>query len=175
MSRMKHLKTLLLVPMLLLVWGAQAVASEVQTRGGAFYVYLSPAVEFSEVLERLYTEIEAQSWEVLRVQDIDDGLREHYGIDIENKVIYACRSKYLAEAIKENPNVTLLVPCRIAIYRVDYAGRAAGPGAEGGKIVIGVTNPIHEADLLGIEERETIKVVADELRSMLEGVAEFYH
>lgn len=150
------------------------MAADVQKKGGAFYVHLPPTLDFQQVVDRLKTEIEAQNWEVLRVQDIDVGLREHYKMDIQNKVVYACKSQYLAQGIKEDPNLTLLVPCRFAVYRVDAAGQAAGAAAKGGKIVIGVADPIHEAKQLGITRREAAKVASKELQSILRAVAEFY-
>lgn len=60
------------------------------------HIYLPPSVEFTQALDRLKTEIEAQNWEVLRVQDIDQGLREYYKVDIQNRVVCACKSQYLA-------------------------------------------------------------------------------
>lgn len=172
MRMTKSLSVLLFLPWLLLTgW---AYAAEVHQKGGAFYIYLPPSADFKLVLDRLKTEIEAQNWEVLRVQDIDEGLREHYKMDIQNKVVYACKSQYLAQGIEEDPNITLLVPCRFAVYRVDYAGRAAGAKAEGGKIVIGVADPVHEAEEIGITRRQAAAVASKELKAILRAVAEFF-
>lgn len=167
-----RLSWLLLLPVLLatgLAWSA-----EVHRKGGGYYIYLPPSVEFNQVLDRLKTEIEAQNWEVLRVQDIDQGLREHYKMDIQNKVVYACKSQYLAQAIEEDPNITLLVPCRFAVYRVDYAGKAGGATADGGKIVVGVADPVREADALGIQRREAAGIAAMELKAILKAVADYF-
>ena len=57
------------------------------------------------MLDRLKTEIEAQNWEVLRVQDIDQGLREHYKVDIQNNVVYACKSHYPRNGSWTRPRV----------------------------------------------------------------------
>lgn len=168
----KALALLLLWPVLLLA--GMSFAGDVHQRGGAYYIYLPPSVPFAQVLDRLNSEIEAQNWEVLRVQDIDEGLRGNYGKDIQNKVVYACKSQYLAQAIDEDPNITLLVPCRFAVYRVDYAGKAGGAQSDGGKIVIGVADPLHEADALGIQRKEAATIAAQELKSILRGVAEFF-
>lgn len=171
-DHMGRLTWLFVFPFLLaagLAWSA-----EVHRKGGAYYIYLPPSVEFNQVLDRLKTEIEAQNWEVLRVQDIDQGLREHYKMDIQNKVVYACKSQYLAQAIEEDPNITLLVPCRFAIYRVDYAGKAGGAASDGGKIVVGVADPVREADALGIQRREAATIAAKELKAILGAVADFF-
>ncbi|MCX7672732.1 MAG: DUF302 domain-containing protein [Thiobacillaceae bacterium] len=163
---------LLLLPWLWLAAWAQA--AEVKQKGGAFYIYLPPSVDFNQVIDRLKTEIEAQNWEVLRVQDVDEGLRAHYKMDIQNKVVYACKSQYLAQGIQDDPNITLLVPCRIAVYRVDYAGRAAGAKADGGKIVVGVADPVHETEEIGIKRREAAVVASRELKAILKAVADFF-
>lgn len=168
----KNLALLLLWPLLLA--SGLGFAGEVHKKGGAYYIYLPPSVPFAQVLDRLNTEIEAQNWEVLRVQDVDEGLRKNYGKNIQNKVVYACKSQYLAQAIEEDPNITLLVPCRFAVYRVDFAGRAGGDKADGGKIVIGVADPVHEADALGIQRKQAATVAAEELKAILRGVAEFF-
>ena len=174
MTVLRHATGALLISALLLFAG-QALADRVEAKGGAFYTYLPASADFDEVVDRLTTEILGHTWEVLRIQDIDDGLREHYDMDIQNKVVYACKSQYLADAIREDPNVTLLVPCRFAVYRVDEAGHAAGADNEDGKIVIGVANPTAEADSIGIEQREAIEIVTEELQSMLRTVAEYYY
>lgn len=171
-NHMAGLTWLFLLPLLLatgLAWSA-----EVHRKGGGYYIYLPPSVAFEQVLDRLKTEIEAQNWEVLRVQDIDQGLREHYKMDIQNKVVYACKSQYLAQAIGEDPNITLLVPCRFAIYRVDYAGKAGGNKSDGGKIVVGVADPVREADALGIQHREAASIAANELKAILSAVADSF-
>jgi Domain of unknown function DUF302 len=90
---------------------------------------------------------QAHNWEVLKIQEVDEGLKQHYGMDIQNKVVYACKSQYLAQAIKEDPNITLIVPCRFAVYRVGATGEAASgkpDDCRGGKVVVGVADPVHE-------------------------------
>lgn len=163
---------LLMLPLVLtagLAWSA-----EVHRKHGGLYIYLPPSADFNVVVDRLQSEIKAHTWDVTGVMNIDDGLRQHYGMNIQNKLIFACKSQYLAQGIKDDPNITLLVPCRFAVYRVDYAGRAAGQGADGGKIVIGVADPVREAESLGIQQREAAVLAGRELESMLRAVAEFF-
>ncbi len=169
---LRRLTRLILLPLLLTT--SLSFAAEVHRKGGAYYIHLPPSVPFDQVMERLKTEIEAHNWEVLRVQDIDAGLKEHYGMNIQNKVVYACKSQYLAQAIEEDPNITLLVPCRFAVYRVDYAGKAGGAASDGGRIVVGVADPVREADALGITRREAARIAAEELKAILGAVADFF-
>ena len=150
-----------------------ASAGDVQKQGGAYYIHLPATVDFAQVVNRLQTEIQAKNWEVLKVQDIDKGLKHNYHMDIQNKVVYACKSQYLAQAIKEDPNITLIVPCRFAVYRVDASGKAVGGRPDkAGKIVVGISDPADEASRLGIKQMEAAKVASKELQEVLQALAD---
>lgn len=154
-----------------------ASAGDVQRLGGAYVIHLPAAANFKQVVDRLQHEVLAHNWEVLKTQDIDDGLRQHYGMDIQSKVVYACKSQYLAQAIKEDPNITLIVPCRFAVYRVGPAGDAVGGKPDecrGGKIVVGVADPVQEATSLGIQQREAAALAGKELQDILQAVADAF-
>ena len=160
---------------LLLILATPAAAAEVQRRGGVYYVYLPATNDFVQVVKHLETEIENKNWEVLKEQDIDKGLKANYQMDVQSKVVYACKSQYLAQAIREDPNITLIVPCRFAVYRVDAAGKAVGGTADrSGKIVIGISDPVAEARHLGIKQVEAAGMAGKELREILEDLAAFY-
>ena len=158
-----------------LVLAAPASAGDIHKRGGAYYIYLPATVDFIQAVKHLETEIENMNWEVLKEQNIDKGLKDNYQMDIQNKVVYACKSQYLARAIKEDPNITLIVPCRFAVYRVDAAGKAVGglPG-KAGRIVIGISDPVDEARHLGIKQMKAVKVASKELQEVLQELADFY-
>jgi uncharacterized protein (DUF302 family) len=162
---------------ILLAMSLVAAAADVQRSNGAYVIHLPAAANFSQVVDRLQHEILAHNWEVLKVQDIDEGLKQHYGMDIQNKLVYACKSQYLAQAIKEDPNITLLVPCRFAVYRIGPTGEAVGGNPEdcrGGKVVVGVADPVHEAKSLGIQQRAAAEIAAKELQDILQAVADAF-
>lgn len=164
------------LPLLLLVQPS-AFAAEVEQRDGAFFIELPASANFQQVVERVQEEIVAQNWEVLQTVDIDEGLRKNYQMDIQNKLVYACKSQYLAQAIKEDPHISLIVPCRFAIYRVGPTGEAVSPRGEdcrGGKIVVGVADPVHEARALGIQQREAATIASRELQAILQAVADAF-
>lgn len=163
---------------ILLAASLAASAGDVERAGGAYVIHLPAATNFKQVVERLQHEVLAHNWEVLKTQDIDEGLRQNYGMDIQNKVVYACKSQYLAEAIKEDPNITLIVPCRFAVYRVGATGEASGGkdnDCRGGRIVVGVADPVHEAESLGIQQREAAAVAGKELQQILQAVADAFN
>jgi uncharacterized protein (DUF302 family) len=155
------------------VLAAPASAGDVQKQGGAFYIRLPATVDFAQVVTRLQTEIQAKNWEVLKVQDVDKGLKANYHMNIQNKVVYACKSQYLAQAIKEDPNITLIVPCRFAVYRVDGSGRAVGgKPSKTGNIIVGIADPADEASHLGIKQMQAAKAASKELQEVLQAVAD---
>lgn len=161
----------------LLAMSLWATAGDVQRVGGAYVIHLPAAANFKQVVDRLEHEVLAHNWEVLKTQDIDEGLRQHYGMDVQSKVVYACKSQYLAQAIKEDPNITLIVPCRFAVYRVGPAGEAVGGKPDecrGGKIVVGVADPVQEATSLGIQQREAATLAGKELQNILQAVADAF-
>jgi uncharacterized protein (DUF302 family) len=161
----------------LLLMSSWIMAGEVQRVGGAYVVYLPASVNFQQAVDRLESEVQAHNWEVLKVQDIDEGLKQNYGMNIQSKVVSVCKSQYLAQAIKEDPNITLIVPCRFAIYRVGPTGEASGGKPEdcrGGKIVIGVADPVQEAESLGIQQRDAAATAGKELQDILQAVADSF-
>jgi uncharacterized protein (DUF302 family) len=161
----------------LLAMSFWATAGDVQRVGGAYLIHLPATVNFKQVVDRLEHEVLAHNWEVLKIQDIDKGLKQNYGMDIQNKVVYACKSQYLAQAIKEDPNITLIVPCRFAVYRVGPTGEAVGGKMDecrGGKVVVGVADPVQEAKALGIQQRDAAALAGKELQDILQAVADAF-
>lgn len=176
MIRPNRILSLVFLP-ILLAMSLWAAAGDVQQANGSYVIHLPAATNFKQVVDRLQHEILAHNWEVLKTQDIDEGLKQHYGMDIQNKLVYACKSQYLAQAIKEDPNITLIVPCRFAVYRIGPTGEAVGPKEEdcrGGKIVVGVADPVHEAKSLGIQQREAAAIAGKELQDILQAVADAF-
>jgi len=140
-----------------------AAAAEVQKRGDAYVVYLPGNLDFFEVFGRLQSEIMAANWEITNVQNIDVGLMQ-YGVKIQNKVISACKSQLLAQAIKEDPFISLAVPCRFTIFK----------DAESDNLVIGFHDPAAEAKALGIKNHAAAGQATQELKAVLQTMADFY-
>ena len=176
MAKSSRILSLIFLPILLAI-SLMASAGDVRRAGGAYVIHLPASTNFQQVIDRLQHEILAQNWEVLKIQDIDTGLNQNYGMDIQNKVVSACKSQYLAQAIKEDPNITLIVPCRFAVYRVGASGEGVGgrnDDCRGGKIVVGVADPVLEAESLGIQQREAAAMAGKELKQILQAVADAF-
>lgn len=151
-------------------WAGAAEDDLVKRHGEAYVVYLPQSADINGVLERLRDELGGQNWEVTDVQHIDKGMQK-YGLKIENKLILACKSQYLSQAIRDDPFVSLIIPCRFALFRNTAGGLA---GVKPGQVVLGVADPAFEAKSMDIERRRAAEAASKELRQVLEAVAAYY-
>jgi uncharacterized protein (DUF302 family) len=145
------------------VGAGPVAAGDVQKHGDAFVIYLPGNLDYLEIVDRLKSEILAANWEITDVQEVDIGLRQ-YGIETQNKVISACKSQLLARAIKEDPFISLAVPCRFTAFR-DHAEN---------RIVVGFSDPAAEAKALGVKQHGAASQATEELKGVLQTLAEFY-
>lgn len=145
------------------LFAAPAMAGDIEKHGDAFVIYLPGNLDYLEIVDRLKSEILAANWEITDVQEVDIGLRQ-YGVKTQNKVISACRSQLLAAAIKEDPYISLAVPCRFTVFRDEAKDR----------IVIGFHDPAAEAKALKISKYGAAKQATDELKGVLQIIADFY-
>jgi uncharacterized protein (DUF302 family) len=164
----KHVEIWLKTVAFLIVAGAffgtgPAAADDVQKHGDAFVIYLPGDMNYLEIVDRLKSEILAANWEITDVQDVDVGLRQ-YGVETQHKIISACKSQLLAQAIKEDPYITLAVPCRFTAFR----------DPEHNRIVIGFQDPAAEAKSLGLTNYGAAKQATEELKGVLQTIADFY-
>ena len=146
-----------------LLFAGPVSASDIQKHGDAFVIYLPGNLDYLEIVDRLKSEILAANWEITDVQEVDIGLRQ-YGVNTQNKVISACKSQLLAEAIKDDPYISLAVPCRFTVFRDEAKDR----------IVVGFHDPAAEARALKVGKYGAAKQATDELKSVLRILAEFY-
>ncbi len=154
----------------LLLCNPLAIADDIEKRGDAYLIYLPENLNYLEIVDRLKSEILAQNWEITDVQDIDVGLKQ-YGKSTQNKVISVCRSQLLAQAITEDPFVSLIIPCRFTAFRETV--KEAG-GKASGKIVLGFVDPAAEAKAIKIKQYKAAQQATDELKSVLQTMADFY-
>ncbi|MCU7846143.1 MAG: DUF302 domain-containing protein [Candidatus Thiodiazotropha sp. (ex Monitilora ramsayi)] len=142
---------------------APVVAGDIEKHGNAFVIYLPGNLDYLEIVDRLKSEILAANWEITDVQEVDIGLRQ-YGVKTENKVISACKSQLLAQAIKEDPFISLAVPCRFTAFRDEANNR----------FVIGFSDPAAEAKSLNVSRYGAAEQATEELKGVLQTIADFY-
>jgi uncharacterized protein (DUF302 family) len=150
-----------------------AQVDAVQKHGAAYVIYLPGDLNYYEVVDRLKTEIMAQNWEIVSVSDIDLGMRK-YGLFMFNKLVLACKSQYLAQAIREDPYISLLIPCRFTVFQEIPSAKQGAEPQPPGRIVIGFADPVAEAEAVGIKQHKAAEMAAGELKNVLEAVADYY-
>ena len=142
---------------------SHVLASDIDRHGDAYVVYLPRNLDFDEVVDRVETEILAENWDVVDVQNIGVGVKK-FGKAADNKVISVCKLQYLAQAIEDDPYVSLIIPCRFTIFREPEAGR----------IVVGFYDPVAEAKGLNLKRIRAAEKASEELKAVLQRIAEFY-
>lgn len=140
----------------------------VHRHGDAYVIYLPSTLDYQEIVDRLRTEIMAQNWEVVGVSDIDEGMAQ-YGQKTFNKLVLACKSQYLAQALREDPFISLIIPCRFAVFLEQPESESQPP-----RIVVGFADPVAEATAMGISQYQAAQQAAEELLGVLKALAEFY-
>ncbi len=151
---------------------APAADGDIQRHGNAYVIYLPGNLNYQEVVDRLKSEIMAQNWEIVSVQDIDLGMRK-YGLFTFNKLVLACKSQYLAQAIREDPYISLLIPCRFTVFQEIPAAKS-GETPSAGRIVIGFADPVAEAEAVNIKQHKAAEIAANELKAVLQSLADYY-
>lgn len=174
MNKLYRIITAVILAFSVLGFTAHSHAADVEKRGQAYVIYLPAELRFSEVVERVQTEILAHNWEIVHVQNIDTGLLK-LGVVTENKVIQACKSQYLKQAIQDDPFVTLIIPCRFTVFREHVPTGSGGDYEKApARIVVGFSDPVAEAKALNIKNRKAAEVAAEELKSVLRAVQDYY-
>ena len=140
----------------------------IHRHGDAYVIYLPGTLDYQEIVDRLQTEIMAQNWEVIGVSDIDEGMKQ-YGQRTFNKLVLACKSQYLAQALQEDPFISLIIPCRFAVF-LEQPESETQPA----RIVVGFADPVAEATAMGISQHQAAQRATQELLGVLKALAEFY-
>ncbi len=144
-----------------------AFAAEITHRGDAYVVYLPSNLKFQEVVDRVHSEVLGENWQVVHVQDIGATMQE-YGKHTENQVISVCKSQYLAQAIEEDPFVSLIIPCRFTVFREPSSDNGHG------QIIVGFYDPVAEAKGLELKQAQAAEKATEELMAILQRVAEAF-
>jgi hypothetical protein len=174
-TNLKSLRTLSAGLVLAACLSAPALGGDVQRHGESYVIYLPPTLSFNEVVDRVQTEILAQNWDVVNVQDLGLGLRK-LGVWTENRIIQACQSQYLKQAVRKDPFITLIIPCRFTVFREHVIAQDPGQEYEAkpARIVVGFADPVSEAKAVGVTQIEEAQAAAEELKEVLVRVADFY-
>ena len=159
---------ILLIICLVLLMPLQSNAEDIMRRGDAYVIYLPAETNFNEVVDRLEYEVLGENWQIVDQLDIGDAVKE-FDKHTDNRVISVCKLQYLAQAIEEDPFISLIIPCRFTIFREPSGNDKKG------RIVVGFYDPAAEAEGLDLKQAQAAEIASNELKAVLLRVADFYH
>lgn len=165
-TRHIYLQVILIIYLALII-PAQSNAEDIARRGDAYVIYLPAETNFNEVVDRLEYEVLGENWQIVDQLDIGASVKE-YDKSTENKVISVCKSQYLAQAIEEDPFISLIIPCRFTVFREPTENDTKG------RIVVGFYDPVAEAKGLDLKQAQAAEIASNELKAVLLRIAEYY-
>ena len=140
-------------------------AEGIEQLGDAYVIYLPADADFAEVVADVKSEASGVNWQVVNELNIGETVKE-FGVDTENRVISVCNIQYLSRAIKADPMISLIIPCRFTVFRET---------GEDGRIVVGFYDPVAEAAALNLKQVQAAEVATQDLKAVLMRIAELYH
>lgn len=145
----------------------QGNTDAIEQLGDAYIIYLSGELNFDEVVADVKNEAMSANWQVVNELNIGATVNE-LGKEIENRVISVCNIQYLAQAIEEDPFISLIIPCRFTVFRetIKKTGKK--------RIVVGFYDPVAEANGLNLKQAQAAAIATKELKAVLHRVAELY-
>jgi uncharacterized protein (DUF302 family) len=113
-------------------------------------------LSFEEAVDRVRDELKAEGFGVLCEIDVQATMREKLGVESEPYVILgACNPPLAHQALQAEPELGLLLPCNVVVYRRDGETHIAAVDAE---------------RILSIVDNERLAPVAAEVKRRLGAV-----
>ncbi len=101
---------------------------------------------------RIRAELKDQGFGILTEIDLSGTLKEKIGADVRPyRILGACNPPIAHQAITEELDIGLLLPCNVVVYQGDHEGQT----------VVGVLDPVVQ---LGVTERDDIAPLAEDVR-----------
>ena len=139
-------------------------ASVISQQGDAYVVYLPASADFEEVVADVKNEASGVNWQVVNELNVGQTVKE-FGTHTDNKVISVCNIQYLSQAIKADPMISLIIPCRFTVFR---------ESDKDNRIVVGFYDPVAEASALNLKQVTAAEVATEDLKAVLLRVAEMH-
>jgi uncharacterized protein (DUF302 family) len=106
----------------------------------------------SEAVERAREALKAEGFGVLCEIDLKEKLKEKLGVDFRNYVILgACNPELAYQALQEELNIGLLLPCNVIVYGQD--GRSVVAAVDAARMLSVVANPRLESTASQVNEK----------------------
>ena len=152
---------------ILFLYSIQVCAEDIHQRGDSYVIYLSGELNFNEVVSNVENAVLGENWQVIHDLDIGAAVKE-LDKHTENRVLSVCKLQYLAQAIEEDPFISLIIPCRFTVFRESVEN------TEDMRIVVGFYDPVAEANGLNLKQAQAAEIATKELKAVLQQVLELY-
>lgn len=149
---------------LLVIYACNSNADGIEQLGDAYVIYLPAETDFAEVVGDVKSEIAGVNWQVVSELNVGEAVKE-FAIHTENTVISVCNIQYLSQAIKADPMISLIIPCRFTVFRETD---------EDSRIVVGFYDPVAEASALDLKQVKAAEVATEDLKMVLQRIAELH-
>lgn len=107
---------------------------------------------YAEAVEKTRAALQQEGFGVLCEIDIKEKLKEKLGVDFRNYVILgACNPPLAYEALQQEINIGLLLPCNVIVYEQD--GRTVVSAVDAARLLSIVANPKLESTASEANER----------------------
>jgi uncharacterized protein (DUF302 family) len=107
---------------------------------------------FESAVQRAKDSLKSQGFGVLCEIDIREKLKEKLGVDFTNYIILgACNPPLAHQALQQEMNIGLLLPCNVVVY--ETAGKSFAAAIDAAKMLSVVGNPVLEAVALQVNEK----------------------
>jgi uncharacterized protein (DUF302 family) len=109
-------------------------------------------ISYSEAIGRTRIALKSEGFGVLCEIDIKEKLKEKLGVDFRNYVILgACNPALAYQALQEEINIGLLLPCNVIVYEQD--GRSVVSAVDAARMLSVVDNPKLESAAGQVNEK----------------------
>jgi uncharacterized protein (DUF302 family) len=116
------------------------------------------SLSFDETVALVRDELQAEGFGVLCEIDVKATMKEKLGLELEPYLILgACNPPLAHQALEAEPDIGVLLPCNVVVYRRGAETHVSAIDAE---------------RMLSIVGKEELTVVADEVRRRLNAVVE---
>ena len=120
---------------------------------------VNTAGDFNAALARVTEALKQEGFGVLTEIDVAATLKAKLGIDKRPyRILGACNPKLANQALENEADVGLLLPCNVVVREDDD-----------GQIVVGFMDPV---TVLGLAQRKELDALSSEVRAKLQRVAE---
>ncbi len=117
---------------------------------------------FDTAVQRARESLKSEGFGVLCEIDIKDKLKEKLGVDFNRYLILgACNPPLAYNALQQEMNIGLLLPCNVVVYEKD--GKAFVAAIDAAKMLSVVGNPALEATARQVNEK--LRRIIDKIES----------